>query len=503
MEIECLSNFGILIQTPKRVKILVGGRGSTKSTFVADYVLAEMSQGRIWCCAREYQNTIEESVHRLMLDEVRRLDFKGFTYDKSHIMHSSGGRNFYRGLARNPEGVKSMLTGIDGIWLEEGRTLSQASINVLSASIRPSAEDTGRIMRGEEVKFPELWITMNRGSSADPISKHWLKRAENGLKRHGFYEDDMLMVVEANWGDVPKKLWMATGLETERLDDLQNLPRALYDHKWGGDYLDTVDNAIIQPEWFDAAKDAHLIPHLQGAFKPYGAKIVSYDPFDDGGDAAAVAVRHGSIIEKVCSKSTGTIDDVTDWATGIARQINADWFVWDGDGMGTGLRRQISDAFKGTRTEFHMFKGSLSGNAQDNAGITYLPTDGDNSNLTPNTYADTFKNNRAQYYCELARKFHNTYNSVVKGKYTDPADMISLNTEGIDDISILRSQLCRIPRKPNPNGLEQIMSKQEMVKPPLSISSPNEADAVMMSGFMPPVKKEVVTVNVIPTLNKW
>lgn len=501
MKIKCVDKFRPVIQKSKRIKILVGGRGSTKSTFAADYILAHMSAGKLVCAAREFQNSIDESVHRLLQDEINRLEFEGFSYDKNHIYHETGGRCFYKGLARNISSIKSMLSGVHILWIEEGNTLTEATLRVLSASLRLSAKDAERVMAGEDIVMPEIIITMNRGSTADPISKKWLARAESALERCGYYEDDAIMVVEANYTDMPQSWFLASGLETERADDFENMSRDEYDHKWHGKYLDTVENAIIKPEWFDAAKDAHLITHLKDAFKPYGARIVSYDPFDDGGDAAGVAVRHGSIIMQVRSRDSGTIDDVTDWAADIARKVNADWFVWDGDGMGTGLRRQISDAFKGTRTEYHMFKGSLSGNGQDNAGRNYLPTEGDDATRTPKTYADTFKNNRAQYYCELARKFHNTYNCVVKGKYTDPSDMISLNTEGIDDITVLRAQLCRIPRKPNAQGLEQIMSKQEMAS--LGIASPNEGDAVMMSGFIPPVKQEPVHVTVIPTAGRW
>jgi len=232
---------------------------------------------------------------------------------------------------------------------------------------------------------------------------------------------------------------------------------------------------------FDAAIDAHKLDNrAEGLFEPHGPVIVAHDPFDDGEDAGGLAVRHGSIILHVSAKKTGAIDVVCDWATGHARKIGADWFVWDGDGMGTGLKRQISTAFDGTRTQYHMFRGSLAGSAQDNAKETYQPAKGDK---TAKTYADTFKNNRAQYYIALANRFKATYDFVVKGKHSDPSEMISLNSEGIDDMVGLRSEMCRIPRKPDGNGLEQIMSKIDMKK--AGIRSPNMSDAVMMTMFSP------------------
>jgi phage terminase large subunit len=61
--------------------------------------------------------------------------------------------------------------------------------------------------------------------------------------------------------------------------------------------------------------------------------------------------------------------------------------------------------------------------------------------------------------------------------------MISFSSK-IQDLQKLRSEVCRIPRKPNSRGLIQIMTKDEM-KRLLKIESPNIADAVMMSLMTP------------------
>lgn len=494
IKIKYVKNLHPIFTKPKRIKIIVGGRGSTKSTGIADYVAAKMSAGELWCCARETQNSIEESVHRSLLDEIDRLGIEGFEDTKTEIRHpQSGGRSFYRGLSRNITSLKSTLSGVDGLWIEEGEDISTGTLRVLTASVRLNATDTERKLAGEDVKFPEILITMNRGARTGAIAEKWLARAEPELGRCGFYEDDAVMVVQMNYTDMPSGWFTESGLEQERLDDLEKMSKAEYNHKWLGDYYDGVEGAIIKVEWFDAAIDAHLLPHLVEAFTPRGAIIAAHDPFDDGADAGGFAIRHGSIIKLVTSKAHGEIDEVCDWATGIALNETVDWFVWDGDGMGTGLKRQVSNAFDGTRTSYHIFKGSLSGSAQDNASSIYLPSAGD-GDTRPKTYAETFKNNRAQYYSgELARRFLNTFNCVMKGQYVDPDDMISLSSEGIENMAGLRSQLCRIPRKPNPSGLEQIMSKQEMKK--LGIVSPNEGDSVMMTMFKPTETPDVANLN--------
>lgn len=501
--IEYVKNLHPIFTKPKRIKIIVGGRGSTKSTGVADYVAANVSRGQLWCCARENQNSIEESVHRTILDEINRLGIEGFDDTKTSITHeSSGGRTFYRGLARNITSLKSTLSGVDGLWIEEGEDISDNTLRVLTASVRLNAKDTEKLLDGRklesieqlnelldesDMKMPEIIITMNRGARTGAVAKKWLSRAETELSRCGYYEDDTIMVVQMNYTDMPQSWFIASGLEQERLDDKDKLSQAAYDHKWLGEYMDEVKDSIIKPEWFDAAVDAHKIEKLKGVFKPHGAVIVAHDPFDGGGDAAGLAVRHGSIIKAVKCKTEGEIDVCCDWATAQARYYNADWFVWDGDGMGTGLKRQVSDAFAGTQTKYHMFKGSLSGKGQDNAEDIYQAVS-DDKDSAPKTYAETFKNNRSQYYISLADRFYNVYRCVVRGEYVDPDDMISIDSDGVEDMLGLRSQMCRIPRKKNPNGLLQLMSKQDMKSE--GIDSPNESDSVMMTLFIPPIAEE-------------
>ena len=206
-------------------------------------------------------------------------------------------------------------------------------------------------------------------------------------------------------------------------------------------------------------------------------------------------MRHGSIVQHIYEKNTGEIDVGCDWATNLARDHKADWFIWDGDGMGAGLKRQVANNLDGTRTKYQMFKGSLSGKGQDNAENIYQKGYGDKKSELTN--AEVFKNNRAQYYIALADRCYNTYRCVVKGEYVDPEEMISFDSDGIESLPALRSELCRIPRKNNSNGLQQIMNKQEMKGQ--GIDSPGMADSIMMAMFIPPLKKPRKKLNYGPS----
>jgi phage terminase large subunit len=233
---------------------------------------------------------------------------------------------------------------------------------------------------------------------------------------------------------------------------------------------------------------------LKEAFTPKGGKFACHDPSDTGNDAKGYSLRHGSIFLKIKEKRDGEIDEGCDWATDMAIKDGADWFIWDGDGMGAGLKRQVADAFRGTKVQTHMFRGSLSGIGQDNADDIYLPAD--ETGDKPETYADTFTNNRSQYSILWADKFYNTYLCVVKGKYMNPDDMVSIDSDGVESKDRLRSEVCRIPRKKNNTGLLQIMSKEDMKK--LKIESPNMWDTMMMSGYQPPIEEVFEPINYIP-----
>lgn len=466
LKIECIDKLGVLISTPKRIKILVGGRASTKSTFVSDYVLSKVSSGETWCCSREYQNSIDDSVHSLLIDEIERCGFAGFSPLKTEIPHINGGKAFYRGLARNITSLKGI--NAHGLWIEEGESTSDQTLKILTASIRVSAKDVQKAREtGIKPVVPEIWITMNRSSANDPISKKFLARAEKELLRCGYYEDDLMIIVQVNYDENP---WFDdSGLVDERLDDLKHMTTAEYNHKWLGAYSDSIPDSIIPVDWFNAAIDSHI----KLGFKPLGLKIVSHDPSDLGPDAKGLVYRHGSVVLDVQEMTTGDVNDGCDWATNYALDVNADVFNWDCDGLGVTLRRQVGEVLTGKHTRFEMFKGS---EGVDDPDDMYQP---DDSLRDARSNKQTFRNKRAQYYWKLRDRFYNTYRAVVKQEYIDPDTMISLSSS-IKCIPQLRAEVCRVPKKKNNNGFIQIMSKEEMLRIH-KIESPNLADSLMMS----------------------
>ena len=447
-----------LIQQPKRFKIIIGGRGSGKSVSVGDICLMDsMTKGLKVGCFREFQVSMDDSVLSLLSGEIDRLGLSGFNVQSNSIQYLGQDAFKFRGLARNAEGIKSMY-GFNRFWVEEAQTISFDSLKALTPTLREADS--------------EVWMTGNPRHSADTFSQRFIKPFEKQLRRDRYYEDDLHMIIWLNHTD--NRLFPAV-LEQERLHDKGNMSSALYRHIWEGEYYDEVEDCIIPVEWFDAAIDAHT----RLGFAASGAIIASHDPSDEGGDSKGLVIRRGSVVLDVRERLTGDSNTGMDWALEQARIAGADWFVWDCDGMGIALKRQVEQALESTRTQWWMFRGSESPDDPESAyahGKEQLKTN-----------RDTFLNKRAQYWWKLRERFEATFRAVSGGVYTNPDDMLSLSSS-IDCLDQLRSEVCRIPLKRSNNGKIQIMSKIEMKKKPYELPSPNLGDSLMMSMFSPKIQ---------------
>ena len=449
--------------TKKRFKVAFGGRGGAKSQTISDIALMKcQTEGLKFGCFREFQNSIEDSVFSLMIAEINRIGIIGYRHTDKTIDNESGGKFRFKGLARNIESIKSMF-GFNVFWVEEAQTISKDSLKLLTPTIRTHES--------------EVWFSLNAMSAMDPISVRFLEPYYDQLLETGVYEDRLHYITWINYTDNP---WFPQSLEDERLHDYEEMPRALYNHVWLGHYNDSVENAIITADMFEAAIDAHK----KLGFKPEGVKVVSHDPSDTGPDDKALTVRHGSVILDVDTLATGDSNEGMDWALSRAIQEQADLFAWDCDGLGSSLSQQVRNSLKGKKIDFQMFKGS---EKVDRPMEVYDdPAKHKTDDKKQKTNKQTFRNKRAQYYWSFLRdRFYNTYRAVKHNQWIDPDKMISISSD-IEKLAKLKSEVCRIPRKYNSNGFIQIMNKDEMRR--MKITSPNMSDSLMMSGVAPKIE---------------
>lgn len=485
---------------PKRFMVIIGGRGSGKSLGIGDYCLIEMHDfGNNSLCIREFQSSIEDSVHGLMKEEIKRLEMDGFTITDRRIKAATGAHAKFAGLSRNPESVKSAF-GFKRFWVEEAQFLSSESLKILTPTARnkPIKGLPGSMKEVEtdeiDLSAVSILFTANPSSSDAPFSQRFIVPFQTEIDRHGIYEDDLHLIIKINWNDNP---WYSlSGLEDERKFDLKHLPRSTYDWIWEGGYNDEIENALIKPEWFDACIDAHEKLGL----KPFGVKKVTHDPSDLGGDPKAVCVSQGNIIQDVIVRSDLDVNEGSDWALGVAINEKADIYEWDVGGMGVSLKRDVNAALEGTGIEAYQFNGSSS---VDDPDSVYEPSGASNLR-NEKTNKEICRNLRAQCYLATRDRVYRTYRAVVHGEMCDPELLVSFSSK-CQSLNTLKTELCKMPIKPNSSGLFELYTKKEM-REKFKVRSPNAADVVMMRERKHS-KLKIVDIPVedvaIPSVNYW
>lgn len=461
------------ITTDRRFVIIIGGRSSSKSVAVADICLVKAKDDNAKSYfLREYQSSVKNSVHSLLKDEISRLEFEGFEVQQQSILHDGEDIFQFAGIARNIESIKSSH-GFSVYAVEESQFLSQESLDVLTPTAR-NKPNKG-LPRSKEEKADDtlssvqMFFVANPMSEADAFSTRFIKPFQKELDANGFYEDELHTIIVMNYDQNP---WhIESGLEAERVWAKKNLSDALYSHVWLGSYNDSVENSLITGEMFDACVDAHI----KLGFKPEGAKIASHDPSDLGRDSKGYVMRHGSVVLAVEEYDDGNVNEGARWATGLAIQHGVNYFTYDSIGMGASLGEQISNDFKEKNVRVVAFNSSESPDSPD---AIYKPAQ--SATITEQRRnKDVFRNKRVQYYAELRDRMYRTYRAVVEGEYCNPDDLLSISSD-IKCLSKLKSEVCRMPIKPNGNGYLDLWRKDEM-KSKFNFNSPNISDSLMMS----------------------
>jgi phage terminase large subunit len=206
---------------PKRTKVFWGGRGAGRSWGIARALLLIGTERaiRVLCC-RELQKSIEDSVHKLLADQIEALGLGAFyTVQKAKIIGVNGTSFSFEGIKNNTNGIKS-YEAIDYAWVEEANKVSKASWNILLPTIRKAGS--------------EIWISFNPELETDYTYDRFVKNPDV----------DNSIVVHMNFRDNP---WFPKELEIERLD-LQRRDADAYINVWEGRTIQQVEGAVYARE---------------------------------------------------------------------------------------------------------------------------------------------------------------------------------------------------------------------------------------------------------------
>lgn len=226
--------------TPARYKVAYGGRGAARSwSFARALLILGMQRPLRVLCAREFQNSIKDSVHKLLADQIQALGLGGLYEVQETVIKGPNGTEFaFKGLRHNVTGIKSH-EGADVVWIEEANTVSKASWDVLIPTIRKPDS--------------EIWATFNPELDTDETYQRFVLNAPpNAEVRH------------TTWRDNP---WFPSVLR-EEMETCRKRSEDDYLTIWEGRTRKTLEGAIYAEELRKADADKRITRVAYNPAKP-------------------------------------------------------------------------------------------------------------------------------------------------------------------------------------------------------------------------------------------
>ena len=259
LKIEVPKEFKVLFDLDSDLRhiVLYGGRASGKSTSVAlSLLILGMNKKLRILCTREVQNSIADSVHKLLADLISKYKLNTWEVQKDIIRNKqTGSEIFFKGLHNNSQSIKS-IEGIDIVWVEEAQSVSADSINTLVPTIRK----TGSRL---------IW-TFNRLTENDPVWELIVKKAD----------DNRTFVQKINSDAIESLLSKEIIEEREkmRIDNPE-----MFDHVWLGEPMTAKTGSVFGKQLAQARSEGRITK------VPYDASTGVYTAWDLGiGDSTVI-----------------------------------------------------------------------------------------------------------------------------------------------------------------------------------------------------------------------
>jgi phage terminase large subunit len=249
----------------KRYKVARGGRGSGKSWGFARALLILGAQSPIRIlCTREIQKSIQQSVHKLLSDQILALGLGGiYEVLNTEIRGKNGTEIYFAGLSNETAESLKSFEGVDIVWCEEAQNISKKSWEILIPTIRKPGS--------------EIWITYNPDLETDETHQRFTVNPP----------EDCISIL-MNYQDNP---WFPQVLEQERLACKGKYPKD-YPNIWEGKCRPAAEGAIYYDE-MEAITVNNQIINL-----PYDPKLKVHVVVDLGwNDSMAIILVQRNISE--------------------------------------------------------------------------------------------------------------------------------------------------------------------------------------------------------------
>lgn len=258
LKIEVPKEFKVLFNLDSDLRhiVLYGGRASGKSTSVAlSLLVLGMNKKLRILCTREVQNSIADSVHKLLSDLISKYKLNTWEVQKDIIRNKqTGSEIFFKGLHNNSQSIKS-IEGIDIVWIEEAQSVSADSINTLVPTIRK----TGSRL---------IW-TFNRLTENDPVWELIVKKADNRTFVQKINSDAIESLLSKEIIEEREKM---------RIDNPE-----MFDHVWLGEPMTAKTGSVFGKQLAQARSEGRITK------VPYDASTGVYTAWDLGiGDSTVI-----------------------------------------------------------------------------------------------------------------------------------------------------------------------------------------------------------------------
>lgn len=172
-------------------------------------------------CTREYQNSIKDSVHRLLKNQIANMGLQEyFKVTDREITSYLGGFFIFKGMHHNIDEIKS-TEGIDIAMVEEAHRVANTSWQALIPTVRNAGS--------------EIWVNFNPDKEDDPT----YERLVSGPPR-----DDTLLI-NTSYRDNP---YFTDELRAEMEYDRKVDPEAAA-HVWDGAFRKSSKAEIFHGKW--------------------------------------------------------------------------------------------------------------------------------------------------------------------------------------------------------------------------------------------------------------
>lgn len=232
--------------TPAPYKVMHGGRGGSKSwNFVRAALALGANRSLFILCTREIQQSIDESVYKLICDQIVRMGMEHVyePYDNEIRSKINGTRIVFAGLKNQFNKIKS-YEGIDLCIVFEATHIADPAWEALIPTIRRDPP-FGPFGQGSEI-----WVEFNPELATDNTYKRWVLEPPEGT-----------IVIEINYWDNP---WFPE-ISRRQMEAARAKSEDNWRTVWAGKTRKSLVGAVFAKELEAALSDdpCRISPHIK------------------------------------------------------------------------------------------------------------------------------------------------------------------------------------------------------------------------------------------------